>query len=89
MADNYHHGDSDEQYAIPGFRSADEALAKCHDIVEACLRECANPGRDADAILACYKMFGDDPSIGSPTGMPEVKFSGWGYAAEAAERFVC
>lgn len=89
VGDNYHHGDPDEQYAIPGFPSAEAALAKCRAIVETCLRECAEPGRGASAVLVCYQMFGDDPWIGSPKDMPSVKFSSWDCAAEAVHKFVC
>jgi hypothetical protein len=86
--DNYHHGDSSEAYVDFGYRDPESALAKCREIIEICLAEEAEPGLDAHAIYNRYTMFGDDPAISSPTGAPEVIFSGWVYAKENAARFV-
>ena len=82
--DNFHYQDTDYRTEIPGFASAQEALAECKRIVDACLAECAEPGRGAAEIYARYQSFGEDPWV------PEsrVRFSAWDYAKKNANRFV-
>ena len=59
--DNFHYQDPEHRYEIPGFASVEAAVAKCRSIVDACLKDCAEPGHSAEEIVACYKSFGEDP----------------------------
>ena len=86
--DNFHYQDPDHRTEIPGFVSAEQAVEKCKRIVEACLEECAEPGRSAVDIFACYQSYGDDPWIQCPRDAPTVHFSAWDYARQNAHRFV-
>jgi hypothetical protein len=88
VRDNYHYRDEAEAYAITGFRTEADALAKCHKIVDQDLEANAEPGRTAEDIFGYYTMFGEDPSIVGPKDKPDVTFSGWHYAKEQAHRFV-
>lgn len=82
--DNFHYQDTEYRTVIPGFPTAEDALEKCRSIVEACLEECAEPGRGAEEIFAYYQAFGEDPWIRGA----DVKFSAWDYAEANAHRFV-
>lgn len=87
VRDNFHYQNPEEEYAIMGFTTETEALAKCQKIVEQDLRDHAKPGRSVKEIFNQYQMFGEDPYIVSPEGMPPVKFSAWNYAEEEAHKF--
>lgn len=86
--DNFHHANAEEAYAIFGFADAETALSHCKQMVDGCLQEAAEPGFDADMIYGRYTAFGDDPTVHSPRGAPEVRFSAWTYARENAGRFM-
>ena len=70
--DNFHYQDPDHRTEVPGFASVEDALEKCKSIVGACLEECAEPGRGAEEIFACYQSCGDDPWLPVP-----AQFSAW------------
>jgi hypothetical protein len=78
--DNFHFMDEDERYCAGEFETAAEALAKCRQIVEADIENCAKPGMTAAEIYDAYTSFGDDPFIKG------VEFSAWTYAKTIAER---
>ena len=73
--DNFHYQDPDYRTQITGFASAEQAVEKCKRIVDACLEECADPGRSAEDILDYYQSFGADPWIQCPQDAAAVQFS--------------
>lgn len=89
VRDNYHYQNPDEEFAIIGFATEADALAKCRKIVEKSLQSVAEPGQSAEVIFSRYQMFGDDPSVVNGKDMPPVPFSGWDYAKGQAHKFVC
>jgi hypothetical protein len=71
----------DERYEAGVFDLYADALAKCKEIVEECLREQLKPGGTPDELYYAYVTFGEDPRIpGTPADEP--RFSAWGYARE-------
>src|SRR5262249_53245191 len=82
-ADNAHHMDSSEHAEHGVYRSYEEAVALCRDIVERSLAWHYKPGMSADELYDYYPSFGDDPFIvaveDAPLGEP---FSAWSYAKE-------
>lgn len=85
--DNYHYQDPDETYTLKGFETLEAALAKAREIVDASLRDVAEPGRSAEEIFASYRMFGDDPQVVGPPGTT-IDFSAWDYAQSRSADFV-
>ena len=78
--DNFHYQDESERYCAGRFATADEALAKCKEIVRESVESCREPGMTAEEIYKNYVSFGDDPFIMG------VEFSAWGYAKQLAAR---
>ena len=78
--DNFHFMDEDERGNIGEFATAEEAIAKCKEIVRASVEHCHEPGMTAEASYENYVSFGDDPWIKG------VEFSAWGYAKQLAEK---
>lgn len=72
---NYGTGD---RYRVGEFADIRAAKAKCREIVDDFLTENCQPGMDAEALLAAYKLFGEDPFIDGGG------FSGWSYAEQRA-----
>ena len=81
--DNYHYMDESERYSAGEFATLDEAVAAARKIVDDYLASAFEIGMTADALIASYAMFGDDPFIvGSEVrGIP---FSGREYARARA-----
>jgi hypothetical protein len=78
--DNFHYQDESERYCAGRFATAEEALAKCREIVRESVEHCRKPGMTADEIYKSYVSFGDDPFIKG------VEFSAWDYAKQLAEK---
>ncbi len=76
--DNFHYQDEDERDYIGEFATAEEAIAKCKEIVRESVESCREPGMTAEEIYKGYVSFGDDPWIQG------VEFSAWGYAKQLA-----
>jgi hypothetical protein len=74
--DNFHHMDEGKRYPAGEFETAEQALAKCHAIVEESLESCRQPGMTPKEVFSNYCAFGDDPWI------PGVEFSAWTYAKQ-------
>jgi len=85
--DNYHYQDADERYESGVFDSYVDALAKCKEIVEECLREQLKPGMTPDELYHMYVMFGEDPWI-PETPADASRFSAWEYA-RTRSREIC
>lgn len=77
--DNFHYTDEDETYTTGWFFSAEDAIAEAKRRVLQGL----GGGPSAEEIFEQYKSFGEDPSI---IGTPQVAFSAWTFAKEAAAR---
>ena len=78
--DNFHFMDEDERGYIGEFATAEEAIAKCKEIVRASVEHCRKPGMTAAQIYEAYVGFGDDPFIKG------VEFSAWDYAKQRTAR---
>ncbi|MGI9402964.1 MAG: hypothetical protein ACR2OF_00455 [Hyphomicrobium sp.] len=78
--DNFHFMDESERYCAGQFATAEEALAKCREIVRASVENSHKPGMTADEIYENYVSFGEDPFIMG------VKFEAWDYAKELAAK---
>ncbi len=76
--DNFHFTDEDERGYIGEFATAEEAIAKCKEIVQESVEHCRKPGMTAAQIYEAYVGFGDDPFIKG------VEFSAWDYAKQLA-----
>ena len=81
--ENSHYMDEGERWTAGTFDTAEEALAKCRHLVDLSLREGLSSESTAEALLAHYRMWGDDPFIvvvdgDGPTAAPP--FSAWDYA---------
>jgi hypothetical protein len=79
--DNSHYQDESERGYIGEFATAEEAIAKCKEIVRESVESCREPGMTAEEIYKNYVSFGDDPFIMG------VKFSAWDYAEQLAKHF--
>jgi hypothetical protein len=88
VADNFHYQDPDEIYVFGEFNSAEEALSKAQQIVEASLADTYEPGMTADALYCSYTMFGEDPYVVALDGAPIVSFSAWDFARSRASEIV-
>ncbi len=77
--ENSSYQDEDEAYFLSGSFDAEQALAKCREIVDADLREHHKEGVSSEGLLIGYRMFGRDPVI-LGEGAPE--FSAWSFAEE-------
>ncbi|MGH7563267.1 MAG: hypothetical protein ACREK5_02455 [Gemmatimonadota bacterium] len=79
VADNYHY--QDEEYECPAgrFRTWEEAMKRCMEIVDESLRHLHEPGISAEQLWNQYVMFGEDPFI-VPAG--DERFSAWEYARD-------
>jgi hypothetical protein len=85
--DNFHYMDEGERSLAGAFDRYDAALAKAKAIVRMSVEECAVGKESADEIIACYKMFGDDPWI-HPTPEGVERFSAWDFAEVLARELV-
>jgi hypothetical protein len=81
--DNYHYMDESERYSGGVFDSWDAAEAKCRQIVDEFLLANYKEGISAQALLAQYKSYGEDPWILSSG--EERRFSAWDYAEARCE----
>lgn len=79
--DNFHYMDESERYAAGEFATLDEALAVARKIVDEWLASAYTPGMTADALMASYAMFGDDPFIVSREASG-ILFSARDYARQ-------
>ena len=61
VGDNFHYMREEERYESDVFDSYTDALAKCEEIVEECLREQLRPGMTPDELCHAYVTFGEDP----------------------------
>lgn len=82
--DNYRYMDAEARSKPVPFETAAEALTAARRVVDDFLRSAYQPGMTADALLAAYKGFGEDPVIVCTEG-PAPEFSAWSYAAERCE----
>ena len=81
--DNFNYMDSDARWTAGEFDTADAAIAKCRQMVDANLASMHEPGMAADELFASYTGFGDDPFVIAPQGAsPEFCFSSWDYAKQ-------
>ena len=79
VADNFHHGDKDETYALGSFDDLHVAIATAMRIVDEYLESAFTPGMMADALYDSYTFFGEDPYIVSAELQGKC-FSAWEYA---------
>ena len=77
--DNYHYMDSSYRCRDGEFATAEEAFARCRQIVDEYLESALKPGMSAEELWDSYKSFGEDPFIQSVDVAP-VRFSAWDYA---------
>jgi len=84
--DNYHHMDSSYRGRGGEFATAEEAVARCRQIVDEYLDDAEKiEGRDsATTLWESYTMFGDDPFIVATDETP-ASFSAWDYARQRCE----
>ena len=77
--DNFHYQDEDEAYWLrEEFATEEAAVERAKAIVyESC--------KDVKFDLAQYLIFGEDPLVISPPGIPRVAFSGREYAREICQ----
>lgn len=84
VADNYHYQDPEAIRQDRTYATLEEAIARCKEIVDADLGD--PPGTSARAMVAYYRMFGDDPYIvNSDAAADPVPFSAWQYAEQRAK----
>jgi hypothetical protein len=79
--DNFLYQDEDATHTVGPFFSAEEATGEAKRRVLASLAEAATEAIGADAIYDRYTSFGEDPQV---VGTPQVTFSAWDFAKEAA-----
>ena len=86
MDDNYHHMDSSYRCRDGEFATAEEAFARCRQIVDEYLDDAEKiEGREsATKLWESYKMFGEDPYIVA-TDVTPASFSAWSYASKRCE----
>lgn len=72
--DNFHFMDKSERYTLGTFPSEAEAVAAAQKVVDDFLLQGFRPGIAAEALLASYRQYGDDPWIFGSA------FSAWDYA---------
>jgi hypothetical protein len=77
--DNYHYMDETERYQHGEFATLDAAIAAARKIVDEYLQSAYTPGMSADALIASYCQFGEDPFISGPE-VKGVVFSARDYA---------
>ena len=84
--DNYHHMDSSYRCRDGEFATAEEAFARCRQIVDEYLDDAEKiEGREsATRLWESYKMFGEDPFIVAADVTP-ASFSAWSYASRRCE----
>lgn len=84
--DNYHYMDSSYRCRDGEFATAEEAFARCRQIVDEYLDNAEKiEGRESAAKLwESYKMFGEDPFIVATDDTP-ASFSAWSYASKRCE----
>ena len=85
--DNFHYMDENERWELGSFAEAKEAISACCRLVDDDLSQYHNnnPQVNALELYKLYTMFGDDPFIVSPPGLPAIDFSAWSYAKRRAE----
>jgi hypothetical protein len=87
--DNFHTMDEDERYEHCVYKTAEEAIAACREIVDRSLEHAYKPGISAEALYEFYVSFGDDPFVVALDGADDnAKFSAWTYAKERS-RVIC
>ena len=79
--DNFHFMNEDERWTAGTYKSLDDALQKCMEMVGQFMLEQDYPAMKADTLYRGYTSFGDDPFIIGPV---RVKFSAWDYAKALA-----
>jgi hypothetical protein len=86
VADNFHYMDESEQYRLGEYASAEEAIARCRQIVDEFLdgAQKSEGGASAAELWKSYSMFGEDPFI-LARDVPPVEFSAWTYARARCE----
>jgi hypothetical protein len=84
--DNFHYMDESERYQAGEFPTAEEALARCRQIVDEYLDDAQKieENSTATALWQSYVMFGEDPFIVAKGAEP-VTFSAWAYARARCE----
>ncbi len=84
--DNYHYMDSSYRCRDGEFATAEEAFARCRQIVDEYLDNAEKiEGREnATKLWESYKMFGEDPFIVATDDTP-ASFSAWSYASKRCE----
>ncbi len=84
--DNFHFMDEEERCTDNTYASADEAIARCKQIVDQSLRWNYKPGMTQEELYDRYIAFGDDPFVIARNSDERVTFCAWTYAeARAAE----
>lgn len=81
--DNFHYMDESERYSSGDYDTAEEAVAKCKEIVDGFIDDAAKKAKSAADLYDSYQLFGEDPYVEGPT---EVDFSAWDYAKERSEQ---
>lgn len=85
VADNAQYIAPATRSALGEFPSLATALAAAQQIVDAYLLAAYRPGMTAQALVASYTTFGEDPFIVDSAGQaPGVLFSAWDYARQRA-----
>lgn len=84
--DNFHYMDESERYRAGEFATAEEAVARCRQIVDEYLDDAQKieENSTATALWQSYVMFGEDPFVVAKGAEP-VHFSAWTYARERCE----
>ena len=80
--DNFNFMDAGSRWIAGEFVTADEALAKCRQMVDDDLAHLRKPGMTADELFSIYQSFGDDPFVVTTEGATPVEFSAWNYAKQ-------
>jgi len=79
--ENFHYMDASYRQTLGEFDTSEAALAAAKKLVDDYLDATHTPGMTADALLASYRMFGEDPFIiAADISAPDVDFSAWEYA---------
>jgi hypothetical protein len=83
---NFHYMDESECYRAGEFATAEEAVARCRQIVDNYLDHAQKikENSTATALWQSYVMFGEGPFVVA-NGAEPVDFSAWGYARERCE----
>ncbi|MBU6455844.1 MAG: hypothetical protein KGS72_29000 [Cyanobacteria bacterium REEB67] len=84
--DNFHYMDEDERSVAGEFRSYEDAVNACKEIVERSLQHALSqkPPMTADQLYSHYTDFGNDPFV-SPMPPDEQRFSAWSYAKDRCQ----